>query len=99
MAYRIGLDIGSTTIKCVVLDERGTVLYQSYERHLAKVTEKAVGLLTHVDKEIIKVLRRRLLLQDLPDWVFHRVAVWSSFRKYMQPGLYERADSGRGRCN
>lgn len=54
MAYRIGLDIGSTTIKCVVLDERGTVLYQSYERHLAKVTEKAVGLLTHVDKEIIK---------------------------------------------
>ncbi len=52
MAYRIGLDIGSTTIKCVVLDENGAVLYQSYERHLAKVTEKAVGLLRLVDEKI-----------------------------------------------
>mgnify|MGYP001629831063 CR=1 FL=1 len=62
MAYRIGLDIGSTTIKCVVLDESGTVLYQSYERHLAKVTEKAVGLLKLIDEEIIKGVPAKIVI-------------------------------------
>ena len=30
---RLGLDIGSTTIKCVVLDEDSTILYKDYKRH------------------------------------------------------------------
>ena len=30
---RIGLDVGSTTLKSVVLDESGAILYQQYERH------------------------------------------------------------------
>ena len=29
---RIGLDIGSTTIKCVVLDEADKIIYSCYER-------------------------------------------------------------------
>ena len=37
---RIGIDIGSTTIKCVVLDENGEMLYKSYERHFAMIKEK-----------------------------------------------------------
>src|SRR5574344_50348 len=37
MKYRVGLDIGSTTIKMVVLDEKGNVAYTLYERHQAKV--------------------------------------------------------------
>ncbi len=52
MAYRIGLDIGSTTIKCVVLNSEGDILYKSYERHLAKVNEKAVALLEHIEQNI-----------------------------------------------
>ena len=28
---RVGLDIGSTTIKCVVLDEHDTLLYSTYD--------------------------------------------------------------------
>lgn len=35
--YSIGLDIGSTTIKCVVIDEKNNVLYRSYERHKSMV--------------------------------------------------------------
>ena len=27
---KIGLDVGSTTIKCVVLDEQENILYKSY---------------------------------------------------------------------
>ena len=37
---RIGIDIGSTTIKCVVLDDNGVLLHKSYERHFAMITEK-----------------------------------------------------------
>ena len=37
---RIGIDIGSTTIKCVVLDDNGNLLHKSYERHYAMITEK-----------------------------------------------------------
>ena len=37
---RIGIDIGSTTIKCVVLDENDNIIYKSYERHYAMITEK-----------------------------------------------------------
>ena len=37
---RIGIDIGSTTIKCVVLDDEGNLIHKSYERHFAMITEK-----------------------------------------------------------
>ena len=42
MKIKVGIDIGSTTVKVVILDENDGVLYQSYERHFAKVREKAV---------------------------------------------------------
>ena len=45
---RIGIDIGSTTIKCVVLDDNGNLLHKSYERHFAMITEKT--------REVIKGL-------------------------------------------
>ncbi|MBQ5326262.1 MAG: 2-hydroxyglutaryl-CoA dehydratase, partial [Oscillospiraceae bacterium] len=41
MKIRVGIDIGSTTVKVVILDKDDKVLYQSYERHFAKVREKA----------------------------------------------------------
>ncbi|MGI5896425.1 MAG: acyl-CoA dehydratase activase-related protein [Oscillospiraceae bacterium] len=54
MAYRIGLDIGSTTIKCAVLDAKDQIVYKSYERHMAKVTEKAVALIRSIDENIVR---------------------------------------------
>ena len=42
---RVGLDIGSTTIKCVVLDEHDSILYSTYERHYSHILEKAQELL------------------------------------------------------
>ena len=42
MTYRIGFDIGSTTIKAVVMDDNGTILYKSYERHMAQIREMAL---------------------------------------------------------
>lgn len=48
---RVGLDIGSTTIKCVVLDEHDQVIYDTYERHGSHITEKAGELLARLAKE------------------------------------------------
>lgn len=42
---RIGIDIGSTTIKCVVLDEQDQIIHKSYERHYAMITEKTQEVL------------------------------------------------------
>jgi len=41
MSYRIGIDIGSTTVKTVVLDAEGGLVFRAYERHFSKVREKA----------------------------------------------------------
>ena len=49
---RVGLDIGSTTIKCVVLDEHDAILYSTYERHYSHILEKAQELLRRIDDEI-----------------------------------------------
>lgn len=53
-SFAIGLDVGSTTIKCVVLDEKNKVVYKSYDRHRALVREKATDLLNHIQSEIIQ---------------------------------------------
>ena len=43
--YRIGLDIGSTTIKAVVLSPDGSMAYSCYERHHAKIGGKIAEIL------------------------------------------------------
>ena len=45
---RAGLDIGSTTIKCVVIGEDNKILFSSYERHMAHIQETASRLLSEV---------------------------------------------------
>ena len=50
---RIGLDIGSTTIKCVVLDENDSILYKTYERHHSHILEKAEEIIDRLNKEYV----------------------------------------------
>jgi len=51
--FKVGLDIGSTTIKCVVLDAEEKIVYSTYERHFSHIVEKTEELLRHVAKEHI----------------------------------------------
>lgn len=44
----IGLDVGSTTVKAVVLDSNHTILYQSYERHYADVKNTIKRLMASI---------------------------------------------------
>lgn len=48
---RIGLDVGSTTLKCVVLDKEDNIIFKSYERHYSQINEKTAELLNRVMKE------------------------------------------------
>ena len=48
---RVGLDIGSTTIKCVVLSDADEVVFDTYERHGSHITEKAQEMLSRIHTE------------------------------------------------
>ena len=48
MSLRIGIDIGSTTVKVVVLDEHNKLLFRSYERHYSKTRERACETLRSI---------------------------------------------------
>ncbi|EHI99432.1 CoA-substrate-specific enzyme activase [Clostridium sp. DL-VIII] len=44
--YKIGLDIGSTTVKLAVLDNDNSLIYSKYKRHFSDVRSTIVGLIT-----------------------------------------------------
>ncbi|MBS5657443.1 acyl-CoA dehydratase activase-related protein [Pusillibacter faecalis] len=48
---KVGLDVGSTTIKCVVLDDTDHIIYSTYERHLSHILEKSEELLRRVAEQ------------------------------------------------
>ena len=47
---RAGLDIGSTTIKGVVMDDSGHIIWSSYERHYSHTLEKTEEMLKQIQK-------------------------------------------------
>ena len=48
---KIGLDVGSTTLKCVVLDEKQNIVFKSYERHFSQIHVKVKQLLQRIINE------------------------------------------------
>ncbi|MGN1097649.1 MAG: BadF/BadG/BcrA/BcrD ATPase family protein, partial [Clostridia bacterium] len=47
---KIGVDVGSTTLKCVVLDEDNKIIYKEYNRHYSMIVEKTAELLERIEK-------------------------------------------------
>lgn len=43
--YKLGIDIGSTTVKIAILDENNQILFSDYERHFANIQETLQQLL------------------------------------------------------
>lgn len=50
--YRAGIDIGSTTVKLVVLDDADEILYGEYRRHQAHTQETLSTLLEEAKKSV-----------------------------------------------
>ena len=56
--YKAGIDIGSTTVKLVVLDEQDCILYGQYRRHMARTQETLAELLTEAQTQLGECLLR-----------------------------------------
>ena len=50
--YRAGIDIGSTTVKLVVLDQDGTIAYGDYRRHHAHTQGTLKSLLVEAKQKL-----------------------------------------------
>lgn len=48
---RIGMDVGSTTLKCVAIDDDNNIVYKAYERHYSKIAEKSSKMLSQIITE------------------------------------------------
>lgn len=57
---KIGMDVGSTTLKCVVFDEAGTPVFREYERHFSQIAEKASGMLSRIREQFPEASSARL---------------------------------------
>ena len=43
--YKLGIDIGSTTVKVVILDEDNKIVFSDYRRHYANIQETLAELI------------------------------------------------------
>jgi predicted CoA-substrate-specific enzyme activase len=50
--YLLGIDVGSTTVKTVVISPKGETIFSRYERHRSKVKETAFNQLEEVKKTL-----------------------------------------------
>ena len=50
--HKLGIDIGSTTVKIAILDHDNTILFSDYERHYANIQETLAGLLQKAFSEL-----------------------------------------------
>ncbi len=50
--YRAGIDIGSTTVKLVLIDENDNIIFGKYARHHAQTKEALKGLLMEAKSEV-----------------------------------------------
>ena len=57
---KIGLDVGSTTLKCVVYSEEGEPVFQEYERHYSQIAEKASGMLLRIQEKFPELKKASL---------------------------------------
>ena len=48
---RLGIDVGSTTVKLVLIDENDNIIYQKYERHMSSVFSKVSQLINELITE------------------------------------------------
>ncbi len=50
--YKLGIDIGSTTVKIAVLDNNNNILFSDYERHFANIQETLSNLLVKAENTL-----------------------------------------------
>ena len=82
--YALGIDVGSTTVKTVLLTEMGEVLSSSYERHFSKVRETVCTKLASLAQEYPDVQLRVSITGSAGLGVWHRQRGCPLYRKCMR---------------
>ena len=54
--YKLGIDIGSTTVKIAIIDEENRILFSDYKRHFANIQETLKDLLILAKEQFIRLL-------------------------------------------
>jgi hypothetical protein len=49
---KLGIDVGSTTVKLVVLNDEDQIIYSKYERHMSDVFDKVQELIIQMKEEM-----------------------------------------------
>ena len=47
----IGIDVGSTTVKVVVINDKEEILFSTYQRHMSEVRQKIISILQEVQNK------------------------------------------------
>ena len=58
---RLGIDVGSTTVKLILLDNDDKIVYSRYERHMSNVFETVVDLLRQMYDEVGNIQLRTVI--------------------------------------
>ena len=58
---RLGIDVGSTTVKLVLLNDRGDIIYDRYERHMSNVFKTVIDLLHDMYDEVGNINLRTVI--------------------------------------
>ncbi|MDD4504447.1 MAG: acyl-CoA dehydratase activase, partial [Clostridiaceae bacterium] len=53
--FHVGIDIGSTTVKVIILNSNNEIVYSKYERHFADIKKKLQGILHEAFKKLANV--------------------------------------------
>ena len=69
--YTLGIDIGSTTVKVVILDEENNMLFSAYERHYANIIE-TLGMLVEQAYEKLGNITGETIGEDLVNEIFSK---------------------------
>jgi len=61
MTYRMGIDIGSTTAKVVLVDDRGNIIFSCYRRHFSEIKKTVIDILGEAKKELSGAVFRLMI--------------------------------------
>ena len=82
MNYRAGIDIGSTTVKLVLLDGNGSMVHGRYQRHQAHTQEALAEKLSESGYKVTQATVSR----DIKDLQLVKILAPSGRYKYALPG-------------
>ena len=96
-AVAIGIDVGSTTVKAVVVDpETKEILWSDYQRHQTKQPEKVLELLERIDAAFPNIPTRADRASSSPARAAAPLA--RRTRREVRPGSERRHAGGGERC-